>query len=79
MSWRLLTPPFQRASGGFDSYQSFWGPITSAQASGISADPGQRRIAYHVRYTYPDGHVFVDDTRLLLRLTPGGIRIAGEG
>ena len=77
--WRLLTPPFQRESGGFGAYTSFWAPVGTARASGITADARSGRVGYRVRYTYPDGHVFLDRTRLLLRLTPGGIRIAGEG
>jgi hypothetical protein len=54
-SWAMLTPAYQRASGGFGSYQRFWGSIDTATASGIRADPANLTVSYDVAYVRTDG------------------------
>jgi hypothetical protein len=47
--WALLTPSYQRQTGGRDSYDSFWNDIdtvTATAASGTTPDKAQATITY---------------------------------
>jgi len=80
-AWSLLTPDFQRATGGFDRYQAFWRTITGVDIASVDAVKSDASwpIVARMRVTYT--------TRLLrvaevdeLRLEPasdGSPRIAG--
>lgn len=46
--WTMLTPKFQRESGGFARYNRFWSPATHGRVLDISADPGALTVSYHV-------------------------------
>jgi serine/threonine protein kinase len=77
-TWPRLTPDFQEASGGFDSYASFWGTIAGAVPSRLSADPDAGTVAYTVEYTRQDGSTTTDDVTLRLVERGGEYLIAGE-
>ena len=79
IAWDKLTPGFQRTSGGFEDYRSFWAPISSAAPSNLEADPQAGTVSYDVRYTYASGRTTSDSTRLTLRYSKGSYAIAGEG
>lgn len=79
IAWDKLTPGFQRTSGGFADYRTFWAPITRAEPSNVSPDPGAGTVSYDVRYTYADGHTSNDSTRLTLQYADATYRISGEG
>jgi len=52
-AFAMLTPSFQRASGGYAGYDSFWKHVRQATPSDIRADPKKLTISYHVDYAGP--------------------------
>ena len=50
VAWRMLTPKFQRESGGLDAYRKFWSPVGSGRILEISADPRSLVVSYRVRF-----------------------------
>ena len=78
-SWRMLTPEFQSASGGFGSYQRFWNGFESASPSAIKADPKAMTVSYSVAYDKKDGGSQNDNVTLeLVQQKDGEYLIAGE-
>lgn len=76
-SWEMLTPAFQRASGGFGQYQQFWRAQDSATLRSFDADPDTLEVSYVVRYQRDGGPV--DDSVVLgLVLTDDGYLIDSE-
>jgi hypothetical protein len=49
-AWRMLTPKFQRESGGLDRYRSFWKGVGRGRVLEISADPRSLVVSYRVRF-----------------------------
>ncbi len=49
-SWKLLTSKFQRESGGFEKYRSFWDPATNGRVLSIQANPDNLTVSYQVRF-----------------------------
>jgi serine/threonine protein kinase len=78
-SWAMLTPAFQRASGGFGSYQGFWRTISSATPSNVSADPGALTVSYDVAYVKTDNSRTSDQVTLQLVKNGSSYLISGEG
>jgi serine/threonine protein kinase len=76
-AFHMLTPEFQRQSGGLQGYESFWGEVNNARIESISADPGALEVSYRYRYTRPGGPT-VDDVTLHLSYQDGEYLIAGE-
>lgn len=77
-TWQMLTPSFQEASGGYDSYSNFWGTIADAEVSDVVADPETLEVSYHVDYTVKGGKNRGDDVRLRLVHTDGSYKIDDE-
>ncbi|QIX27320.1 serine/threonine protein kinase [Nocardioides sp. JQ2195] len=77
-TWTMLTPAFQDASGGYDSYSGFWGGVASAKVSDIVADPETLEVSYHVDYTVKGGEKSSDDVRLRLTYADGSYKINDE-
>ena len=77
-SWKMLTPAFQADSGGFGSYQGFWGGIESASPSAIQANPRAMTVSYSVAYEKKDGSTQSDNVTLELVEQNGKYLIAGE-
>jgi serine/threonine protein kinase len=65
-TWDRLTPSFQDASGGFDSYSDFWTRVESAEPSDIRADPSNLTVRYEVEYEMRSGDETEDDVTLVL-------------
>lgn len=51
-AWPMLTPKFQRESGGLEKYRSFWGDVGAAQILDVSADPSTLVVSYRVRFDH---------------------------
>ena len=49
-AWPMLTPKFQRESGGLDTYRKFWGGVGTGRILDISADPRTLVVSYRVRF-----------------------------
>jgi serine/threonine protein kinase len=49
-AWQMLTPKFQRESGGLDNYRKFWSGVGSGRILEISADPRTLVVSYRVRF-----------------------------
>jgi hypothetical protein len=76
-AWQMLTPKFQRESGGFEQYRNFWEDATNGRVLSISADPSDLSVSYQVRFdnfdngpgptvldlTYDDGRYLIDGER----------------
>jgi serine/threonine protein kinase len=77
-SWAMLTPAFQRASGGFGSYQGFWRTISSATPSNVSADPAALTVSYDVAYVKTDSSHTSDQVTLQLVKDGSSYLINGE-
>jgi len=49
-SWQMLTPKFQRESGGFDTYRDFWSGVGEPEVLEVKADPDALVVSYRVRF-----------------------------
>jgi hypothetical protein len=73
-AWQMLTPKFQRESGGLDTYREFWSGVGDARLLEFAADPGNLVVNYRVRFdnfgtgerptvlqlVYEDGRYLID-------------------
>jgi hypothetical protein len=78
VSWDMLTPDFQRASGGFGSYKKYWDQWDSAVPADIQADPEAMTVNYDITYTDKSG-TQSDNVTLTLEESGEGFLIAAEG
>jgi serine/threonine protein kinase len=53
-AWTMLTPKFQRESGGFAKYEAFWSPARNGRIRGISANPSDLVVSYFVHFAHFD-------------------------
>ena len=75
-SWQMLTPKFQRESGGFETYQDFWSGVGEPEVLDVRADPDALVVSYRVRFeNFGTGE---RPTVLELVLDDGSYRIDGE-
>jgi hypothetical protein len=77
-SWAMLTPSFQKASGGFGHYQQFWRAYSTATPQQISADPASMSVSYGVDYVKTDGSTSSDQVTLRLVKEGSSYLIDGE-
>ena len=49
-AWTMLTPKFQRQSGGLDTYRDFWDGVGDGTILALSADPRTLVVSYRVRF-----------------------------
>jgi len=49
-AWTMLTPKFQRQSGGLDTYRKFWDGVGDGTILSLSADPRTLAVSYRVRF-----------------------------
>ena len=75
-SWPMLTPKFQRESGGFEKYSNFWGAATNGRVLSIEADPDDLVVSYQVRFDNFDNGP--GPTVLDLAFEDGTYKIDGE-
>jgi hypothetical protein len=54
MAWTMLTPKFQRESGGLDHYRRFWDSATNGKVLSIEADPASLSVTYQVHFDHWD-------------------------
>ena len=75
-AWQMLTPKFQRESGGLDAYRKFWSGVGNPEILAISADPDNLVVSYRVRFdNFGTGK---RPTVLDLEFDRGRYRIDGE-
>ena len=75
-AWPMLTPKFQRQSGGFVAYRRFWGRVGPGRILDITADPDTLVVSYHVDFEhFGTGR---RPTVLKLAFRDGHYLIAGE-
>jgi serine/threonine protein kinase len=75
-SWTMLTPKFQRESGGWPTYRDFWAGKTNGQVLRVQPDPENLSVTYWVRFdNFGDGS---RPTVLDLEFEDGTYRIDGE-
>ena len=77
-AWEMLTPDFQKASGGFGKYKKFWDSVDGANVTDIGADPQSGTVQYSVSYSREEGDGFDDDVELRLQDEGESFLIAGE-
>jgi eukaryotic-like serine/threonine-protein kinase len=51
-AWTMLTPKFQRESGGLENYREFWEDATDGRVLSITADPANLTVSYQVRFDH---------------------------
>jgi serine/threonine protein kinase len=79
VSWEMLTPEFQQASGGFGKYKKYWDQWSSALPANIEADGETLTVSYTITYDRADGDSQTDDVTLVLEEAgDGGFLIAAE-
>ncbi len=71
-TYEMLTPRFQEASGGFDSYSGYWNTIETATPGEINADPEALTVSYSVDYVRTDGSEASGNVVLGLVFTESG-------
>jgi serine/threonine protein kinase len=49
-AFQMLTPKFQRESGGLDTYREFWSGVGTGRILDFSADPRNLVVSYRVRF-----------------------------
>ena len=49
-AWTMLTPKFQKASGGFAKYHAFWDAATNGRVLSIQANPDDLMVSYQVHF-----------------------------
>jgi eukaryotic-like serine/threonine-protein kinase len=75
-AWPMLTPAFQRESGGLATYREFWDDVGQGRVLEVSADPETLVVSYRVRFeNFGTGE---RPTVLKLAFDDGRYRIAGE-
>jgi serine/threonine protein kinase len=75
-SWTMLTPKFQRESGGWQTYRAFWSGKTNGQVLRVEPDPENLTVTYWVKFdNFGDGS---RPTVLDLTFDDGTYRIDGE-
>jgi serine/threonine protein kinase len=75
-AWNMLTPKFQRESGGLSAYRKFWSGVGNGRILDISADPEDLVVSYRVRFdNFGTGR---RPTVLQLVYEDGRYRIDGE-
>jgi serine/threonine protein kinase len=76
-AWPMLTPKFQRESGGLDAYRRFWSGVGQGHVLDITADPDTLVVSYHVHFehfgtgrrptvlklAFRDGHYLIEGER----------------
>jgi len=75
-AWTMLTPKFQRESGGLERYRTFWDRATNGRVLGITADPAALTVRYQVHFD--DFRNGPGPTVLQLKYTGGHYLIDGE-
>ncbi len=49
-AWKMLTPKFQRESGGLAKYRSFWSGVGPGQVLAVSANPRSLVVSYRAKF-----------------------------
>lgn len=77
--YRLLTPAYQRASGGLSGYRSFWSRVVQVKSlSDVRADPSELTVSYRYVYILRGAGPRTEDVRLRLEYRrDGSFRISG--
>jgi len=78
-AFRMLTPEFQEASGGYPGYIGFWGKVRSASPATIESNPSDRTVGYTVNYVMETGRQITQNVRLQLQQQDDRFLISGEG
>lgn len=78
-AFAMLTPGFQRQSGGLQGYTEFWSTVEEADLQSFSADVEALTVQYTVEYERVGGGGFTDRVGLQLVYDAGKYLIAGEG
>ncbi len=74
----MLTPAYQRTSGGIEGYRGFWDDVTDVELLSVATDPDALTVSYTYRYDYRGDGVRTDDVTLQLERSGDGFLIAGE-
>jgi eukaryotic-like serine/threonine-protein kinase len=73
--WPRLTARYQtNIAEGRDSYERFWGQMSSVSVSDVQGQPRGGAVAT-VRYVFKDGHVEVERTAYRLVVQGGRMKI----
>lgn len=74
--YTLLTPDYQRESGGIEGYRSFWGKVSQLDIESIRGDAARSTVSYRYSYEY-EGDRRTEDVTLRLEKSGDSYLIAG--
>lgn len=77
-AWGLLSPGYQGATGGFNSYSQFWASIASLSVGGVTVT-GENRAVVNLTYTMRNGQVSSESRWIQVDSTGGRMMIAASG
>lgn len=79
-AYTMLTPEFQRQSGGLEGYLGFWNEVETASLESVTADPESLQVSYEVAYTMASEEEprSPEQVSLTLIYRNGGYKIAAE-
>ena len=77
-AFAMLTPAFQKQSGGLEGYEGFWGDVSTARILSINADPDALEVSYDYRYVEAPGGPHEESVTLQLSFKDGTYLIDGE-
>lgn len=73
----MLTPAYQRASGGIEGYRGFWDKVSNLDVQTVHGDPANLTVAYTYSYDLR-GARKTEDVTLQLVTSGSTFRIAGD-
>jgi hypothetical protein len=73
----LLTPHFQQAAGGRETYDRYWNSVARVDVSGATGQAPHAAFAT-LTYHYKNGRVVTDSTQFRFLRQGGVLKIDGE-
>ncbi|MEC3917156.1 serine/threonine-protein kinase [Nocardia sp. CDC160] len=77
-AWSMLSPSYQSATGGYNSYASFWGSISSVSVGAVTAQ-GENRAVATLTYVSKNGQVSTENRWFQVDSSTGRLLIAASG
>ncbi|WP_067689726.1 serine/threonine-protein kinase [Nocardia jejuensis] len=77
-AWSMLSPGYQSSTGGFNSFASFWGGISSVRAGAVTST-GENRAVVSLTYTMKNGQTSSESRWIQVDSTGGRLQIAASG
>ncbi|GAB2536598.1 serine/threonine-protein kinase [Nocardia heshunensis] len=77
-AWSMLSPGYQSSTGGYNSYASFWGSISSVSVGAVTPN-GDNRAVVALTYVMKNGQVSTENRWIQVDSSTGRLLIAASG